>query len=256
MRKAIFITIRKDSSRLTDKAVREIYGSKVMEMIIKRAKLTKNFDEIIVCTTDRPIDDEIESISLALGVKVFRGSLKDKLERWRGAAKKYKIDYVVTFDGDDLFCDPKLLDMGVEQIVSRGLDFIEAPSGLICGAFTYAFTVNALEKVCSIKDTDETEMMWTYFKDTGLFKTGVLENIDPIYFSENIRCTLDYPEDYEFFLRVFEHFNCTENDVGLERIVEFLNENPDIPLINIGRQKEFLDNQKAKTHLDLKKCAE
>ena len=186
MKKAIFITIIKDSSRLTDKAVREIYGSKVMEMIIKRAKLAKNFDEIIVCTTTRSIDDEIENISLNSSVKVFRGSLEDKLERWRGAAEKYNIDYVVTFDGDDLFCDPLLLDMGADQIVNRGLDFIEAPPGLICGAFTYAFTVEALNKVCSIKDTDETEMMWTYFKDTGLFKTGVLENVDPIYFSDKI----------------------------------------------------------------------
>ena len=89
VRKAIFITIRKDSSRLTDKAVRDMYGSKVMEMIIKRAKLAKSFDEIIVCTTTRDVDDEIEQISLNMGVKVFRGSLMDKLERWNGAAKEY-----------------------------------------------------------------------------------------------------------------------------------------------------------------------
>lgn len=201
MRRAIFITIRKDSSRLPDKAVQEICGSKVMELVIKRAIIAKNFEEVIVCTTTREIDDEIEVISLLSGVKVFRGSLKDKLARWNGAARKYNIDYIVTFDGDDLFCDPKLLDMGVDQIINRKLDFIEAPEGLICGAFTYAFTAEALAKVCDIKATDDTEMMWTYFKDTGLFKTGVLEDVDPIYFSNAIRCTLDYPEDYDFFLK-------------------------------------------------------
>ncbi len=252
MRRAIFITIRKDSSRLKDKAVREIYGSKVMEMIIKRAKLAKNFEEIIVCTTTRKLDDEIEKISLDNDVKVFRGSLEDKLERWNGAAKEYNIDYIVTFDGDDLFCEPKLLDMGANQIVKSGLDFIEAPDGLICGAFTYAFTSDALKKVCEIKNTDDTEMMWTYFKDTGLFKTGVLENVDRIYFSDKIRCTLDYQEDYEFFKIVFEHFKCTNNDIGLDRIVEYINENPEVAQINIERQKDFLANQKKKTHLELK----
>ena len=253
MKKAIFITIRKDSSRLPDKAVLDIYGSKVMEMIIKRARLAKKFDDLIVCTSTRETDNVIEKIALSAGVKVYRGSLQDKLERWNGAAKEYGIDYIVTFDGDDLFCDPKLLDMGSEQIVKRGLDFIEAPKGIICGAFTYAFTAKALAKVCEIKDTDDTEMMWTYFKDTGLFKTGVLQDVAPSYFSDDIRCTLDYPEDYEFFLKVFEHFDCRDNDVGLDIIASWLRENPEITAINIGRQKEFLDNQKKRTHLELKR---
>jgi len=252
MRRAIFITIRKDSSRLPDKAVRDMYGGKVMEMVIKRAKLAKNFEDVIVCTTTRSVDDEIEDVSIKAGAKVFRGSLEDKLERWNGAAKKYGIDYIVTFDGDDLFCDPRLLDMGVEQLINRKLDFIEAPGGLICGAFTYAFTAEALKKVCEIKNTNDTEMMWTYFKDTGLFKTGELEGVDPVYFSNDIRCTLDYPEDYDFFLTVFKHFDCRENDVGLDEIARFLRENPEVAKINIGRQQEFLANQKARTHLELK----
>ena len=95
-------------------------------------------------------------------------------------------------------------------------------------------------------------MMWSYFKDTHLFKTGVLEDVPSIYFSDDIRCTLDYPEDLEFFARVFEHFQCKNNDVGLAEIVRFLRSNPSIPKINFFRQEEFLTNQKKKTHLILK----
>lgn len=252
MRKALFITVRKDSSRLPNKAIRKILDRPVLELIISRAKLAKDFDEVVVCTTSRNIDDEIVQIAELNGVRSFRGELNDKLKRWLGAAIKYNIDYIITFDGDDLFCEPKLLNMGAAQIENRGLDFIEAPEGLICGAFTYAFTRNALEKVCDIKASDDTEMMWTYFKDTGLFKTGKLENVEKIYFSDDIRSTLDYPEDFEFFTKVFEHFNCVNNDVGLEDIVDYLRENPQIAKINISRQQEFLDNQKAKTHLLLK----
>mgnify|MGYP000857002869 FL=1 len=252
MKKGIFITIRKDSSRLPNKAVREILGHPVMELIIKRAKLAKNFDTVIVCTTTRPIDDEIEEIAKRNGALVYRGSLHDKLERWNGAAKAFGIDYIVTFDGDDLFCEPKLLDMGAEQIETRGLDFIEAPQGLICGAFTYAFTAKALDKVCEIKASEDTEMMWTYFKDSGLFNTGVLENVPAIYFSDEIRSTLDYPEDFEFYTNIFEHFQCEENDVDLADIVKYLREHPEIAKINIGRQQEFLANQQAKMHLVLK----
>jgi spore coat polysaccharide biosynthesis protein SpsF len=252
VKKALFITVRKDSSRLPNKAVKKILGCTVLEMIIKRAKLAKNFAEVIVCTTVRQIDDEVAEIAAKNGAAVYRGDLEDKLARWNGAAKKYNIDYIVTFDGDDLFCEPELLDMGAMQIEKRGLDFIEAPKGLICGAFTYAFTAAALEKVCEIKASKDTEMMWTYFKDTGLFKTGELENVPPIYFSGKIRMTLDYPEDFEFFSRIFEHFGSVNNDVPLSKIVEYLRENPHIPQINIHRQQEFLNNQKKKTHLELK----
>ena len=234
MRKAIFITIRKDSSRLPNKAVREILGQPV-----------------IVCTTTREVDDEIEEVAVRNGAKVFRGSLNDKLERWNGAAREYNVDYIVTFDGDDLFCDPELLDMGAEQIEKRGLDFIESPDGLICGAFTYAFTSKALNKVCEIKGSDDTEMMWTYFKDTGLFKCGKLEGLEPIFYND-YRMTLDYPEDYEFFKTIFEHFDCRENEIPLREIAKYLGENPEISKINYFRQKEFLDNQKKKTKLVLK----
>ena len=79
-----------------------------------------------------------------------------------------------------------------------------------------------------------------------------MEEVPSIYFSDRIRCTLDYPEDYEFFSKVFEHFDCSDNDVGLDRIVEYLNDHPEIPEINIGRHQEFLSNQKLHTHLKLK----
>lgn len=252
MKTAIFITVRMDSTRLPNKAMRQILGIPVLRHVIQRAKLAKKFDEIVVCTTQREADDPIAEIGRTCGVKIYRGSLEDKLERWNGAAKAYNIDYIVTFDGDDLFCDPYLMDKGAEQIETGKYDFIELPEGLICGAFTYAFTAKALEKVCEIKGSEDTEMMWTYFKDTGLFKTGCLEDVEDIYFSDEYRLTLDYPEDFEFFTKVFEHFQCVNNDVPLKEIIAYFREHPEIPKINIGRQQEFLDNQKKKTKLVLK----
>ena len=252
MKTAIFITVRMDSSRLPDKTMKKILGKSVLEHVINRAKLAQEIDDIIVCTTERTVDDVVAETAKKNGVHVFRGSLEDKLERWNGAAKEYGIDYIVTFDGDDLFCDPYLLDKGAEQIRENVYDFIELPKGLICGAFTYAFSAKALSKVCEIKGTTDTEMMWTYFKDTGLFKAGYLRDVEDVYFSDEYRLTLDYPEDFEFFTKVFEHFNCVNNDVPLSEIVIYFRKHPEIPRINIGKQQEFLDNQKKKTKLIVK----
>ncbi len=252
MKTAIFITVRVDSSRLPNKAMKKILGIPVIEHVINRAKLANNFDCIVVCTTERQIDDQVVEIAEKCDVHIYRGSLEDKLERWNSAAQKYGIDYIVTFDGDDLFCDPYLLDQGAVQIRESGLDFIELPPGMICGAFTYALSSKALAKACEVKATNDTEMMWSYFKDTGLFKTGYLAVTEDIYFDDRYRLTLDYPEDFVFFTRVFEHFNCINNDVPLKEIIAYFRENPEIPQINMGRQQEFLDNQRKKTKLILK----
>jgi len=252
MRKAIFITSRTDSSRLPNKALLKILGRHVIEHIMRRAKLAQGIDEIVLCTTERSVDNELIRLAEKCGVSFFRGNLEDKLERWLGAARQFNIDFFVTFDGDDLFCDPELIELAVSQMESGNYDFIKAPYGLVCGGFTYAIKVSALEKVCQIKNTTDTEMMWVYFENTGLFSLGDLNVQNPIYFSEDIRLTLDYPEDFSFFSAVFKQLNCLDNDLPLKEIMEFLKSNPDVPKINVFRQADFLANQKRKTKLVLK----
>ena len=252
MRTAIFITVRSDSSRLPNKALKEILGRTTIELVISRAKQVSNVDEIVLCTTVRPIDDRIVEIAEKCGIKYFRGSLEDKLDRWFGAVKEFDIDYFITMDGDDLFCDPELISLSINQIENTNCDFIRAPKGLICGAFTYGIKAKALEKVCSIKDTSDTEMMWVYFEDTGLFNVCDLDIKDTVFFNDNIRLTLDYPEDFNFFKTIFESLNCVNNDVPLSEIVNFLLNAPDIIKINSFRQEDFIENQKRKTKLVVK----
>jgi spore coat polysaccharide biosynthesis protein SpsF len=251
--KAVFITVRSDSSRLPDKAYKEILGKPIIEMIMQRAKLVKNADMVVVCTTERTIDDRIVEIAQKTGIDYFRGALEDKLDRWYGAVKKFDIDIIATFDGDDLFCAPELIDLGLEQIEKEDLDFLKGPEGLVSGAFTYCIKTTALEKVCLIKDTEDTEMIWTYFEDTGLFKVGELCITDKSYFNPDARLTLDYQEDLDFFETVFKHFNNVNNDIPLKEVLKYLSEHPEVVQINAKKQKEWRQNQINKTKLVLKR---
>lgn len=252
MKKGIFITVRSDSSRLPNKTYKEICGAKVLEMIIKRAKLSKLADCIVVCTTKRSIDDEVVNIAKNMNVEYFRGSLDDKLARWMGAVEKFELDSFATFDGDDLLCAPELIDLGLEQLAKEDSDFLEAPDNLAVGAFTYCIKSDALKKVCEMKNTEDTEMMWTYFKDTGKFKCGVLDIQDDIYFMPEARLTLDYQEDFDFFNNIFTHFDNKNNDVALKDVLNYLKKNPDVIKINEFRAKEWKQNQINKTKLVLK----
>ncbi len=252
MKSAIFITVRTDSSRLPNKALLPILGKPTIEMVILRAKLVGNADAVIVCTTERSIDDGIVQIADRCGVLHFRGSLDDKLVRWLGAANKFDIDCFVTMDGDDLLCDPELMAVGIEQLKSGSVDFIEAPQDLICGSFTYGIRTTALEKVCTIKDTADTEMMWVYFKNTGLFEVTTLKVSDTIFYAQDIRMTLDYEEDLAFFKVIFKYFNCFNNDIPLKEIIPYLKTHPEIVQLNAFRQHDWASNQRKKTKLILK----
>lgn len=251
MYKAIFITVRTGSSRLPQKALININGKTSIEHLINRVKRSKKTDIIVLCTTLLPEDSILCEIAEKNHIFFYRGSDIDKLERWLGAAKKYDIEFFVTSDGDDLFCEPELIDLAFQQYEDGHPDFIEGKN-LICGSFTYGIKTAVLEKVCQIKATDDTEMMWVYFTDTGLFKTETLKNVPEIFIRPEIRMTLDYEDDLRFFKKIIENFSGKIPDFSLRDIVAFLDEHPEIIKINQYLQGRFLENQKKKTKLVLK----
>lgn len=252
MNKAIFITARAGSTRLPRKCLLKINGKYTIEYLIERVKKSKLKDLIVLCTTKLKEDDILCDIALKHGIEYFRGSVKDKLMRWYNAVKKFNVDFFVTADGDDLFCEPELIDLAFKQWMESKGDFIEA-EGLPCGAFTYGIKAATLKKVCEIKNTTDTEMMWPYFKDTGLFKIEKLRNVPAFYRRPEIRMTLDYPEDFKFFETVITDLSRQKKYFSLKDIISYLDEHPEVIKINQSMQKIFLANQREKTKLVLKR---
>lgn len=248
MSKDIFITVRLGSTRLPKKALLEINGRPAIEHLIQRVKYAKEYGHIVLCTTALREDDVLCDIAKRNEIASFRGSVTDKLERWRQAAKSFNTEFFVTADGDDLFCEPQLIDLAFKQYKSSKPDFIEAKN-IACGAFTYGIKTSALEKACEIKDTDDTEMMWVYFKDTGLFRVEELQNVPQQFMRPKIRMTLDYEDDFKFFQSVFAHFKDRKDFWGIGEIINFLDSHPEVVRINQYLQERFLANQKAKTKL-------
>ena len=246
---AVFITVRTGSTRLPNKALLKIRDKTTIEHLIKRVKKSKLANEIVLCTTTLSQDDVLCEIAEKNNIKYYRGSVEDKLERWKGAVDQYSVDFFVTADGDDLFCDPELIDLAFKQYQQNNCDFIKS-EGVICGAFTYGIKASALRAVCEIKDTDNTEMMWVYFTDTGLFNVENLQNIPSEFMRTDIRMTLDYIDDLVFFARIIESFET--DDFSLRDIVSLIDENPRIKDINFYLEEEWKNNQLAKTTLKLK----
>ncbi len=235
-----FITVRTGSSRLPQKCLLSIRGKRVIEHIIDRAKLINGLAGVVVCTSVEPEDDVLEKVAKEKGALFFRGSLKDKLQRYSDAVSSFDADYVILLDGDDLFCDPELNEMAIKQMVAEPCDFMKPPDGLVSGAFDFCLSAAAIKRACEIKDTDNTEMYEVYFLESGRFRVCDLEINDPIFFNDQVRLTLDYQEDLDFFRRIFDELGTDVNNVPLRKIMKLLNEKPEIAQINLFRHQDYL----------------
>lgn len=242
--KAIFITARVGSSRLPRKHLKKIKNKYCIEHMIERVRKSEKTDKIILCTTTLPEDDILCDLAKKHCIGFFRGSVKDKIERWYYAAQRNCIDFFVTADADDLFCDPELIDLAFDQYDKNNEDLITwDQENLICGAFTYGIKTEALKKVYDMKDTDDTEMMWIFF-DPRLFKIGKLESVPAVFNRPEIRATLDYEEDFQFFEEVYKHF---DNDkFSLRDVIKVLDKFPHIIEINRSRHADWKNNQEKK----------
>ncbi len=249
-----FLTVRTGSTRLSGKPLLEIGGKKLIEHVIDRMKLLKEIDQLILCTSNEPADDILEKIAYENSIAVFRGSLNDKIARWIGAVDRFKLDYFVTVDGaDDIFCDPELIDLTIKQMRQNPCDYLKIPDDLVCGGAAPCISAAALKRVFEIKDTDMVDNYAVYFTDTGLFNVREIAVKDPIFHNKNIRLTLDYKEDYDFFVKIFEELSISINNVPLRKILELLNQKPELNKINYFRHQDYLQNQKRITSLILKK---
>jgi len=245
----IFITVRTGSTRLPMKALLKINGKHTIEYVIDQAKKSEFAEKIILCTTTLPEDDVLCELAERNGIHYHRGSIEDKLDRWLSAALEHGVHFFVTADGDDLFCSPELMDLAFVQQNLANSDFIEG-DGLVSGSFTYGIKTSVLFKVCEMKDTTDTEMMWVYFTDTGVCSVEKLQNVPSIYKRSDIRMTLDYQEDFTFFKTVIESFK--GKGFTMKDVLKYLDDNKEVVAINYHLEEEWKQNQIDKTKLVVK----
>jgi spore coat polysaccharide biosynthesis protein SpsF len=249
MKKGVIISARMSSSRLPKKAIKKIFDKwTAIDIVIERAKKIDNADIIVLATSNNLEDDILTEIAQKRGIEVFRGSLKDKIKRWLDCCKFYNIEVFVSFDADDLLGDYLLMKKSLD-IISKdnNIDFIKSPDGLVCGAFTYTIRRKTLEVICKMKKKDDTEMVTPYLEWSRIFKGYVLPVEERILFNNQVRLTLDYIEDLNFFRKFFEI--ARDPTITLKDAMLLLQIYLEIVEINAFRQKDFLENQKRKMNL-------
>ena len=230
LKTAFLITARLKSSRLPKKIILDVVGKPLLIHMLDRIKQASHIDKIIICTSTNSQDDMIAEIAVKEGVSCYRGSEDDVLVRLYEAAQEYKVEYFVNITADCPTVDPFFIDNLVSEYQKTKADLIMYRK-LPAGQRPYLINVDALKKVCEIKNETETEVWGDYFIKSGLFHIYDIE-VDGKYRHPELRTSLDYPEDYEFIKKVFEELYKPQEIFSLLDIIELVRKKPELLSIN------------------------
>lgn len=238
MRVGILLSVREKASRLPGKVIKTIFDKNVTEHLLSRLKMTELADEIIISTSIDKRDDIFEEISSSLNVQIFRGSEDDKLKRYYDTAKEYNLDAMVIVDGDDLLCFPEFIDKTIIELKNNSQADVVFTNNLPLGAAASGLKTKALKKVLEMKDENDTEVWGGYFTSTNHFNIKYLEATG-IFNNPNIRMTLDYDEDFEFFKTIFEKLYLVNQNFSSFDLMSLLKNEPVICKINKKAQLKY-----------------
>lgn len=221
----IFIPVRLRSMRLPKKALREIDGRPIILLLIDRLRLAKKIRNIIVCTTTDVSDDELKKILKKENIMVFRGNEKDILMRFLDATRKYNTEFIVSVDGDDIYSDPDLIDKIITEFEKTNADYIQM-SGVPIGFTPFGIKTSALQTICKIKNTENTETGYArFFTDTKIFNVKNIPLKSKITFPSDLRLSLDYEEDFTLAKKIY---NKLGNHFHIEDVLKLLSEKPEL----------------------------
>ncbi len=239
------IEARMTSSRLPGKVLLPLAGIPALELLITRLKRSKYLDEICVATTTNTSDDALVLLAERLGVKSFRGSESDVLGRVLGAAQSVGGDIIVEITADCPFMDPAIVDRGVEEFFTRGVDYVgnttdsehlTYPNGLD----VQVFPTRVLAEVDALtKDPiDRTHVSYYIFTHKERYNCYNYEAEADI-FAPEIRITLDEDDDYRVLCAIADALYPVDPNFTAKDIMNFLRTHPEVVAINSKvRQKE------------------
>lgn len=197
MRATCLIQARMGSTRFPGKVVHELGGRPMLRFMLDRLE-TLPVERIVVATSDLEADDLVEKIALEAGANVFRGSERDVLGRFAGAAEAFPADLVIRLTADCPFADPEVVARALAGSEYAGSDFFSNtvirsfPVGLDVEVMSFSALRMAADEAL---DPFEREHVTPFiYRRPERFRLGAFVSGRRL---SHLRWTVDYPEDLD-----------------------------------------------------------
>ena len=234
--KTIAITqARYGSTRLPAKVLKHVGMDTLLDVHIKRILEAHEIDDLIVATTDEDDADKIVKIAEKHGVRSYKGSINDVLERFYLSVVDQKPDLVVRLTSDCPLIDPRVIDMVIRVCKSAEYDYVSNtlvptfPDGVDVEVFKFSALKRAFDEATLKSDREHvTPYIWRNSTAKGgtLFKSlNVVNSVD----YSKYRITVDTIEDFEVIRYLIEELG---QNAEWREYINFLDNHPDIKKMN------------------------
>lgn len=214
------ILSRYNSSRLPGKALMQIQGKEILQIIIERLAVVVPLENIVIATSLERTDDPIAEFASKRGYNCFRGSLQNVAERFFEAANQYNFEYAARINGDNVFVDTEVLAAMINQ-TAFDYDFITNvhkrtyPKGMSIEIVK----LSSYKKCLAAISADERyyEHVTSYWYESLPERVYFQYNVD---FPEagGLQFALDTKEDFENITKAFDSFSEPHINYNLGRI--------------------------------------
>lgn len=235
MNVVVITQARSGSTRLPNKVLLKVEGKTLLQIHIDRIKQATQVDDIFIATTTKLEDDDIAKLLDNLGVKYYRGSENDVLDRFYQTVKMIQPDFIVRLTSDCPLIDPQLLDEVIVKAKEEDLDYyaniIEEhyPDGQDIEVFKFSALEQAWRET-NIKS--DREHVTPYIRNNSSYKGGTLfksKNHDLQGNYNHVRLTVDEPQDLEVIRHIIK-------DLGFDKdwktYAEYYLNNPKVKALN------------------------
>ena len=231
------ITVRLSSTRLPNKALLLMEGKTFLEHLVERVSLSKTLNNLVIATTDNPIDKEIVALAQKNHWNFFVGDEFNVLKRLIDAGEKYHVSHLVRITADNIFTDPGNIDRMVKSHIANNADYTvtsQLPLGITAEVIKFT-ALKYLQKIAN-NNPEVQEHITPYIRNhPNQFKINIIQAPIELCYPK-YRLTTDYPEDMKVIKAIFKYFYSKAKKGGvafsLFEIINFLNSRPEIVNIN------------------------
>ena len=226
---------RYGSTRLPAKVLKEVNGKTLLQIHLERILKSELISSLVVATTDEDGSSAIIDIANRIGLRSYKGSINDVLERFYFAVKDEAPDYVVRVTSDCPLIDPIVIDAVVKCCLDTNADYVSNtlnptfPDGVDVEIFKFSALQKAYFNATLKSDREHvTPYIWrnSTVKGGEIFTSVNYANGEDL---SKYRITVDTQEDFEVIASLIKELG---TDKTWLEYINYLEMHPEIKELN------------------------
>lgn len=237
------VQARMGSTRLPGKVLRPIRERPLIYHLVDRLDYSDLLDDIVFAIPASKENDVLFDWLSYRGLKIFRGSEKNVLQRFYNSAKKYNPELIVRICSDRPITDPWILDKVIQVHIDGKADYTSNnlkntyPTGLDVEVFSLRSLKKAYNE--ATKDYEREHVTPFFYEHPQIFDLHNVEAEGKLN-RPDLRLTVDREEDLKLIRKIYKELYHPGKVFSAEVVVDFLDENPQLQKINADIEQKGL----------------